>query len=148
MLQRHDGTTFAVGRVRFLDQPPDGGEPTSKIYVKFEPQGLEGTFLAQVDTGAAWSVLAVDLAEAMELVDGNGEAVSMRTRLVPGPIAGRLERITLTLFADEGDSLDIEATVFVSQHWPGGTFLGYEGLLSRIRFAVDPSDNFFYFGPI
>jgi hypothetical protein len=28
-----------------------------------------------------------------------------------------------------------------------GTFLGYSGLLERIRFAVDPQQNNFYFGP-
>jgi hypothetical protein len=27
-------------------------------------------------------------------------------------------------------------------------FLGYEGLLQRIRFAVDPEVNLFYFGRI
>jgi hypothetical protein len=56
----------------------------------------------------------------------------------------------MTLIADDGDSLRIDATVFVSSDWPrmAGTFLGYSGLLERIRFAVDPQKNDFFFGPI
>ena len=52
------------------------------------------------------------------------------------------------LVADEGEDLDIEATMFLSPDWPGGNFIGYEGLLERIRFAVDPETNLFYFGQI
>jgi hypothetical protein len=147
MLYRSDGAAFAVGRARFLDQAQGSGEPTGKIYVKFAPRGLDERHLAQVDTGAAWSILDAALAEAMNLIDGDGEPISLSTRVQGQPISGRLERTTLTLFADEGESVDVEATVFVSRDWPAGNFLGYEGLLSRLRFAVDPSENFFYFGP-
>ncbi|HKI06536.1 MAG TPA: hypothetical protein VKK31_31460 [Thermoanaerobaculia bacterium] len=42
----------------------------------------------------------------------------------------------------------LDATVLVSQDWFGGSFIGYEGLLQRIRFAVDPETNLFYFGQI
>ena len=52
------------------------------------------------------------------------------------------------LHADEGESLDVEATVFQSPDWRGPSFLGYQGLLQRIRFAVDPETNLFYFGQI
>ncbi|MBI2160202.1 MAG: hypothetical protein HYU25_07490 [Candidatus Rokubacteria bacterium] len=62
-----------------------------------------------------------------------------------GEIRGRLERINVRLHADEGDSLDLEATVLISPDWRGN-FLGYGGLLQHIRFAVDASNNFFYFG--
>lgn len=36
--------------------------------------------------------------------------------------------------------------MWVSPEWRRGNFLGYEGFLNRIRFAIDPSDNSFYFG--
>jgi hypothetical protein len=52
------------------------------------------------------------------------------------------------LLADTGEPLDVPATVFVTPDWPGPNFLGYQGLLQRIRFAVDPESNRFYFGPI
>jgi hypothetical protein len=53
----------------------------------------------------------------------------------------------LTILADDGESLEVQATVFVSRDWPAGTFLGYSGFLERIRFAVDPQQNDFHFGP-
>jgi len=61
-------------------------------------------------------------------------------------VEGRLERTAVSILADEGDSLDIEATAFVSPDWKDVTFLGYSGLLERIRFAIDPRENLFYFG--
>jgi hypothetical protein len=57
--------------------------------------------------------------------------------------------VQLTLLADEGDSLDVDAAVFVAtgDEYPvGRSFLGYAGLLERIRFALDPQTNQFYFG--
>ena len=47
------------------------------------------------------------------------------------------------IIADDGDTLSVGATVFVSPEWTGHNFIGYAGLLERIQFAVDPSDNFF-----
>ena len=68
----------------------------------------------------------------------------MSTRL--GVIHGALYRVAVTIEAEEGESLDVEATVFLSPDWRGPNFIGYQGLLQRIRFAVDPETNLFYFG--
>ncbi len=65
-----------------------------------------------------------------------------------GRFGGRLYRGLITLPVDEGEPLDVDATVFISPDWRGPNFLGYEGLLQRIRFAVDPESNLFYFGRI
>jgi hypothetical protein len=91
-------------------------------------------------------MLNVEIAEAMALLDGDGEPKGMKTRL--GDFQGRLERAQFELVADEGESLGFEATVWVSRDWPGGTFLGYGGLLDHVRFAVDPGENWFYFSSI
>ena len=48
--------------------------------------------------------------------------------------------------ADEGESCEVDATLFVSRDWVYGNFVGYSGFLERIRFAVDPGANDFYFG--
>ena len=48
--------------------------------------------------------------------------------------------------AEDGQSIAVDATVFVSHEWRGQTFLGYMGLLERIRFALDPQVNDFHFG--
>ena len=67
-------------------------------------------------------------------------------RTAAGMLQGRLERVPLILVADEGTSLTLQATFFVSRHWHGGTFLGYTGLLDKLRIALDSPANQFYFG--
>lgn len=148
MLQRADGTDFSTGRSRFADQAHGSGEDTAKIYVRIELEALGDVVLAQLDTGSPWLILQTEIAAAMSLQEGEGPVVPLSTR--QGRVTGHLERILVNILADEGegDSLQVEATAFVSRQWPAGTFLGYSGVLERIRFAIDPSDNFFYFGPI
>jgi hypothetical protein len=144
MLRRPNGAEFTTGRSRYSDHTPASEEPTAKIFVKIKVGALVGPILAQLDTGAAWSILNTEVAEAMSLLGGAGEPTRVRTSR--GPVDGRLERTSLEIVADEGDALSVEATVLVSPDWQGDNFLGYAGLLQNIRFAVDPSDNSFHFG--
>lgn len=133
---------FTTGRSRFADHSPAAKDPTAKIYVRvaFE-QG--GEVLAQLDTGAAWSVLAPDLAHALGALAG--DPARMRTPL--GVMDGYLVRVPFILWADEGENLRLDGTFFVSENWPDGmSFLGYSGLLDSLRFAVDSRANDFYFG--
>lgn len=124
----------------------DRREPTAKVYLKVRFDGIERLVLAQLDTGAPWSVLAPDIAEELGLLGQPGGRVRLRTSF--GVKDGILVRIPLKLMADEGDSLDIDGSFFVTPDWPEGmTFLGYSGLLDSIRFALDPQVNDFYFGP-
>lgn len=108
---------------------------------------LEGTVSAVVDTAAPWCIFSpsvgASLREDFEPVSGD---VLLSTRL--GIFRGSLYLVPITLPALQGEALDLHATVFVSPDWPGGNFLGYQGLLQRIRFAVDPETNLFYFGQI
>lgn len=146
MLTRAD-TAFCSGRARYRDHPLLLPERTPKIYVRFRlPVEPVQTMEAQLDTGAAWSIVDSSVARAAGLLSRSGPPVEVHTRL--GSIRGHLERITITLLADEGSSLHVDATIFVSPTWHMGHFLGYGGLLERIRFAVDPGDNSFYFGPV
>lgn len=100
-----------------------------------------------VDTGAPWCIFSPDIGEFLQ--DGF-EPVSdwlfLSTRL--GTFSGVLYRVPLKFAMSEGEPLTINATVFVSPDWSGPNFIGYEGLLQRIRFAVDPEENLFYFGPL
>jgi len=146
MLFRQDGIEFASGRSRFLDYTPGSQERGSKIFIKIQAESIDGVVFAQLDTGAAWSILDAEIAETLSLLGGDGEPVTMSTRL--GKVNGRLERTSLAIIADEGEAINVEATVCVSPDWHAGNFLGYGGLLERVRFAVDPSENSFYFGPI
>ena len=108
------------------------------------PGDIEVPILSQVDTGAAWSILERDIAEGLGLFDKGGLAVALSTR--KGTVNGYLVRVPMTVLADEGDSLQVDGTLFVSQDWDHGNFIGYCGLLERIRFGVDPRTNDFYFG--
>jgi hypothetical protein len=139
-----NGERFASGRSKFLDNHPRFSESTSKVFVKVAFAGLDEAWIAQLDTGAAYSLLEHDVAMALGLFRLNGLRMRLSTRF--GVIHGQLIRLPLTLVADQGDSLDLEGPFFISPDWRGGTFLGYTGLLDRLRIALDSPANLFYFG--
>ena len=109
------------------------------------------TVPAIVDTGAPWCLLDADILAEIEPVQADSlptERLSIRGL----SYQGRLTRLIVSLRADEGEDVDLEATVFVpilnpDETWNVPNFIGLQGLLSRIRFAVDPAENVFYFGP-
>jgi len=135
---------FTKGRSKFSDYAPGIGEFTAKVYVPVQ-FGHNRPLLAQLDTGAAWSVLdpvvARSLGSSLEWLD----PAVMSTRF--GTLPGKLAQALVTFPAEEGEPLTMLGTFFVSEHWPVGlTFLGYSGLLDAMRFALDPQANDFYFG--
>ena len=144
MLTRN-GKPFTIGYARYYDEDPDASTTNARIFVKIEPRDLGASILALLDTAAPWCILHPDLAIAIGMSLDDGVEIELSTRL--GKFLGRLQRIPITLFADEGESLEVEATVFLSADWPGQNFVGYNGLLERIRFAIDPRENAFHFGP-
>src|SRR5947209_1043883 len=93
------GEAFTSGRARFVDQHPRFPEPTAKVFVKVGFPGIERTWTAQLDTGAAFSVLEAEIAAALGLLESDGQGARVSTRL--GSLTGRLVRAPLTLMADE-----------------------------------------------
>ncbi len=85
-----------------------------------------------------------ELANALGLHDRDGEELTIHSR--HGPTTGKLVRVGATLVAEEGESVDLEATVFVSEDWTAGTFVGYSGLLERVAFAIEPATSSIYYG--
>lgn len=137
---------FTLGRSAYKDHHGKVPEPTAKIYVRLLVGDIRVPISAQVDTGAAWSILDPETAESLDLLNSEGDVTILDTRF--GKMEGRLVRIPVRFVADEGEFLDTEGTFFISPDWPPGrTFLGYSGLLDSIRFALDPQANHFYFGP-
>lgn len=65
---------------------------------------------------------------------------------------GSITRLSIRLLADEGDSLTVDATAFipdVEEYWGDlPVFIGLTGFMERLRFAVDPSTDTFYFGSL
>ena len=101
--------------------------------------------LAIFDTGATWSVLNSRIADALHLIGEPGEeTIAISTRL--GTFMGELIRLGLTLPTDDGEVVSLEVPFLVCEDWYAPTFLGYQGLMDRLAFAVDPSDDTFHFG--
>lgn len=100
-----------------------------------------------VDTAAPWCIFEPAICKALwDHVDVLRESASIDSRL--GRFQGTLCQGRLQIVADDGEDLDIEAVMFLCPDWSGGNFLGYEGVLDRIRFAVDPHRNRFYFSSL
>jgi len=137
---------FTTGAARYYDAPRSGSTPPEpRIYVRIEPASLGFETLAMVDTGAPWCILEPSLGAVVqdhfELLPGD---VTLSSRF--GRYSGQLYLGTVKLAADEGEDLEVSTTVFISPDWPAGSFVGYMGLLDRIRFAFEPQNNKFYFG--
>lgn len=65
---------------------------------------------------------------------------------------GALHRVPLTILASQGNTITIEATAFVPERAAEGSnfpcVLGIYLCLDRLRFAVDPLHEVFYFGEL
>lgn len=144
---RRNGALFSIGRAEFANHLPTGNaDDQVRIYIRVRTPPLQEEIVAQLDTGAPWLILEPEVVNAVGLAGGGGLPVSLRTR--EGLMHGRLERTALILVADEGHSVEIEATVFVCDTWPKGNFVGYAGVLERLRFGIDSVTNSFFFGPV
>ena len=91
-------------------------------------------------------MLNAELAQELGLFEQEGASTTISSRV--GTIEGKLVSAKTTLVADEGESIEVESTVFASPEWPEGNFIGYSGLLERIRFAIDHGNNMFVFGAL
>src|SRR5689334_9377381 len=116
-LLRLDADAYSCGRATFHDGLPSEAGASARIYVRIAVEGIAEPFLALLDTGAEWSVLTKEIADEIGLVDADGEETTLSHRR--GTTRGKLVRTTVTMLADEGAALDIEATVFVPiEPWP------------------------------
>ncbi len=146
MLQHDDGTIFACSQTSYTDQI--GEHPESRIYVSVQFDTLPKTF-AVLDTGAPWCILSEE--EAKELNPNyKNEAIETKCLNIRGEkTEGVLIRLPVTICAEQGVDIIIEGTVFVPQDERDlPNFIGLDGFLSRIKFAINPQSNIFYFGPI
>jgi len=104
------------------------------------------------DTAAPWCILNPAIVEQMS--PNSMERVGEDRQNIRGiKYEGDLIRTNIKLHADYGEDLVIDATIFVpilkfDEVWNLPNFLGLDGFLHRLRFAVDPQSNTFYFGMI
>jgi len=148
-LQTSAGEPFATGEAPWSLRYALAGDRLTRLFVDVEVEGRPTT--AVVDTGGAYLILDPEFAARLNL----GHAIVHRDRLlIRGMVCeGAVHRVPLTLLAAAGESLDFEATAFVpdleyGETWPLPSYLGWQGCLERIRFAVDPADEVVYFGAV
>lgn len=105
-----------------------------------------------VDTGSPWCILNPETAKASNIFDTAilVENSIWEVRGISYSVA--VTRTTISIPAEFGDDLPIDATVYIPHGYlgviyAGPNFLGLSGFLDRMRFAVDPVANVFYFGP-
>ena len=140
-LNRED---FATGITTYYEEGPTRNSPQSSPYLNISfPGTLPNPVLALVDTGSPWVVLNSELNDQLGLSAQSTE-YKLHTRF--GLMTGSIERQAITLLAEEGTTLVVDATLFVCNEWTYTNILGYIGFLQRIRFAFDPELRRFYFG--
>lgn len=147
MLVDSRGVEFTSFVLRYFDELPKGLHPRqAHIVLPFQLEGLEVDLFGIVDTAAPWCLIQWSLLELLQMPPPNGRD-RLETRF--GLLTGELRRWSVLLFAEEGRPMKIDASLFVSEDWREErmpNFLGYEGFLQRLRFAIDPAHNSFHFG--
>ena len=151
LLSFSNGELFAIGAIQYLYQPATFGETTPRILLRVIVEGIP--VIAIVDTGAPYVLCSPLVARRLRI--DRTFALGTERILIRGVwITGRLHRMHLQFRAEEGDNLDIDVTAFVPDpEWEEGWddlpfFIGLSGCLERMRFAFDPNNDMFYFGPV
>jgi hypothetical protein len=144
------GATFATGQFPCFMDHAWAGDRLTRLFVYV--QIGKAQIAAVVDTGGAFFVLDPHFATVVG-IDRASAITSERIQIRGYTQRGTIHRLPLTLLAAEGDPLTFEATAFVpelehGETWPLPSYLGWQGCLDRIRFAVDPADEVVYFGAV
>jgi hypothetical protein len=147
MLYR-EGDRFSQGMCRFSRSLSTRQGELDRIALFIDIEGSQTE--AAVDTGGAYLLCNPEIARELQLDPAEGLPIDhlyVRGQRIPGT----LHKVSLTLLAEEGESLWVDVTAFVprsgpSIEWDLPVMLGFTGCLERCRFAVDPETETFYFG--
>lgn len=148
LLTTANGDPFATGMASYSYRPAIN-DISNRIMLQVSIEGI--LVEAIVDTGSPYvicppylsEVIGFDPATAIESIPYKIRGIDMR---------GNLYRVNVLFPAEAGDNLSVDATVFVpNQEWQEAwgefpAFIGLTGCLERMRFAVDPENDRFYFG--
>ncbi len=135
---------FPSGVSTYFEEYPFLKSAQTYIHISIVLEGqVQIPAFARLDPATPWVVLNSELNEQIGL---RATPAEIELHTLAGLMKGRLERFPIRLMAEQGDSLEIESTLFVCDDWRRGNFLGYSGFIERIQFAVDPVPKKFYFG--
>jgi hypothetical protein len=149
LLASADGTPFCEGACPYSSRPATSGESLNRIFIPIQIGAF--TTDAALDTGGSFLILDPSVAE--DLIGLRPEAsLGTEVLMIRGErIRGHLYRVRVQLPATSGSGIEFEATVLVPEldshlQWGLPTFLGWHCCMERIRFAVDPDQQTFFFG--
>jgi len=150
LLAFQDGRSFAQGACNYLYRPATPEETTPRIVVEVLIEGIQAQ--AILDTGGTYLVCDPQIADVLNL-DPADALETARLNIRGVTIFGSIHRVFLTLLAREGQGMELEVTAFVPDtppylQWNLPSFMGLSGCLERLRFAVDPVTDTFYFGTL
>lgn len=140
---------FVRGRAVYRDHYPGDSEQTPRIVLSVRVAAMP--IYAIVDTGAPWCVLDPDLMHPL-IACGQAEMLYNVDYIVRGhKYHGQLVRVAIDFEGEHGFYMRMESTAFVATldenpPWYHPNFIGLSGCLDRMRFAIDPDENGFYFG--
>jgi hypothetical protein len=145
-----EGDLFTTGLASYSYRPAIN-DISNRILLQVEIEGI--LVEAIVDTGSPYVVCPPYISNILNLNPASAiESIPFKVRGVR--MQGSLHRLDVRFPAEEGDDLLVQATVFVpDQEWDEAwgeqpAFIGLTGCLERMRFAVDPGSDQFYFGPL
>jgi hypothetical protein len=151
MLRSTRNETFANGVTTYEYRAPSPSSKIDRIFIPVEIEGVMTT--AVLDTGGIYFCLDPSFALALGIEPWQGfEKHKLGIR--DTTFSGVLHRLSLKFIASEGQSSVIEATAFIpngehQEEWQRmdlPNFLGFQGCMDRVRFAIDPEKVLFYFG--
>jgi hypothetical protein len=150
MLLFGDGQSFATGKMTYEYRPTSQHTASNRLYLRVEINSLP--LLAIVDTGTPYVIVQPKYARLLQL-DPTEALEEIKLKIRGTIFKGQIHRVPVDLPASEGESMSLEATVFVpetdEESWGDiPSFLGMVGFLERIRFAIDPDEDSFYFGTL
>lgn len=150
LLSFADGEPFATGRAECDIGPAGPDEISNRIILRVVIGGIDTT--AVLDTGSPYVICSPELLKPLGLTPSdsieNIPSFSIRGR----QYAGHIYPLVVSFPASDGETLDVEASVFVPdmrhpEEWGSlPMFIGLTGCLERMRFALDAEGPDFYFG--
>jgi hypothetical protein len=144
-----NGEYFAIGAINYAYRPAITSDTTNRIIIVVYVE--DSITEAVLDTGAPYPIIAPKVAKQAGLY--RVKPLERKRMLVRGNwLGGSIIRLNMTLLADEGEDLTVDATAFipdVEEYWGDfPCFIGQMGFLERIRYALDPDTDTFYFGTL
>ncbi len=144
--------SFATGAIPYEYRPAYEDDLSNRILIQVEVQIVAPVLeTAILDTGSPYMILSPKVAKDSGFTQDR--TIDRTVLKIRGyKYEGSITRLNVTLPAVEGQSLSVDTTAFIPDRedaWGDfPSFVGCMGFLERLRFAIDPNTDTFYFGSL